>query len=448
MKFVGKIVGFAIGFATLTFLISPGPGQLMGDSGSWEWRNQIISLTGLIALSLMTVAVMLALRLSWLDRRIGLDRVYRLHKWVGIMAAVFALLHWLIRQVPRWLVELGIVADPGDRSSEGYSQMEIFFYSTGQTVGEYAFYAIAVLVVIALLQRVPYRIFKKTHRFVPAMYILLAYHGATAQLRERWLATPAGYVVIALAVVGIAAASIALSRRIGVSRRSKAVVTAVATAGRVTTVALAVRDGVLAHTPGQFAFVRFAHDKEPHPFTITTASSDGKTLGFAIKSLGDYTNALAGQVNEGQVAEIEGPYGRFTFEAPEKRQAWVAAGIGITPFMSRLEHLAQLAQLAQLANRPTSQPIDFWYCTTTVADGAFPADLESLCTRSGVRLHRVVTGSTKRLTAEDLQKALGNFEDVSLWFCGPAAFGRALQTGTCGAGLPESAFHQEDFEMR
>ncbi|MFM2486220.1 ferric reductase-like transmembrane domain-containing protein [Celerinatantimonas yamalensis] len=169
--------------------------------------------SGVIALALMMLTVVLALRLDWFERRIGLDKLYRLHKWVGIYAAVFALLHWLIRQLPRWWVEWGWVANPGERIKGDYSNIEKILYSTGQTLGEYAFYAIVILIVIALLHRVPYRIFRNTHRFVPAVFILIAYHDATAQLRERWLATPAGYMVIALAAVGIIAATIALSRQ-------------------------------------------------------------------------------------------------------------------------------------------------------------------------------------------------------------------------------------------
>lgn len=442
MKIVAVVVAATVSFAALTYLVSPGPGQLLSDPCTWEWRNQAIGLTGVIALSLMTLAVMLSLRFAWLDRKIGLDKVYRLHKWVGIFAAIFSLLHWLIRQVPRWLVNWELVANPGERVKGDYTRIEKILYATGQLVGEYAFYAIAVLIVIALLQRIPYRFFRQTHRLVPAVFILLAYHGATAQLRARWMTSPAGYIVVVLAAAGVIAAIVALSRRIGISRRAQAVVTKVEVQGRVTGVALNITHGTLENKSGQFAFVRFAHDKEIHPFTITSAASEDKTVRFAIKSLGDYTNALATHLKVGLAAEIEGPYGRFTFESIKTRQVWIAAGIGITPFISRLEELAD-EQSSQ-----ASRSIDFWYCTTTEADGAFPSGLDFLCSRMGVRLHRIVTEKSEELSAESLRTASGDFKDVSVWFCGPVAFGRDLYRQLRSDGLSADDFHQEAFNFR
>jgi hypothetical protein len=37
----------------------------------------------------------------------GLDKHYRLHKWLGIAAALFALAHWLSKKY-KWLIELGL----------------------------------------------------------------------------------------------------------------------------------------------------------------------------------------------------------------------------------------------------------------------------------------------------------------------------------------------------
>jgi predicted ferric reductase len=198
----------------------------------------------------------------------------------------------------------------------------------------------------------------------------------------------------------------------------------------------------MRHAPGQFAFVRFAHDKEAHPFTIASACPDGRSVRFAIKALGDYTNTLAAHVKVGQVVEMEGPYGRFTFDSTKKRQVWIAAGIGITPFISRLE---------KLADNPvsrSSQPIDFWYCTASEAEGAFPTDLDWLCSRGGVKLHRIVTAKSEKLSAENIRAVLGDFAEVSVWFCGPAPFGRNLSGQLRSAGLSEKDFHHEEFQLR
>lgn len=39
----------------------------------------------------------------------GLDKMYRLHKWLGITGLVFAVTHWLWTQAPKWLSGLGLI---------------------------------------------------------------------------------------------------------------------------------------------------------------------------------------------------------------------------------------------------------------------------------------------------------------------------------------------------
>jgi predicted ferric reductase len=43
------------------------------------------------------MSLVLATRLPWLEAPLGgMDRVYRSHKWAGILACAFAALHWLV----------------------------------------------------------------------------------------------------------------------------------------------------------------------------------------------------------------------------------------------------------------------------------------------------------------------------------------------------------------
>jgi predicted ferric reductase len=45
-----------------------------------------------------------------------------------------------------------------------------------EDLGEWAFYAVAVLLVLALVKRFPYRLFAKTHHWMAAIYLVLAFH--------------------------------------------------------------------------------------------------------------------------------------------------------------------------------------------------------------------------------------------------------------------------------
>ena len=53
-----------------------------------------------------------------------------------------------------------------------------------------------------------------------------------------------------------------------------------------------------------------------------------------------------------------------------------------------------------------------------------------------------------RLDLARLQKAVPDWREADVWFCGPARFGRMLRDGLVGLGFPAERFHQELFEMR
>lgn len=67
-------------------------------------------------MSVMSVAMILAARPRWLVPLLsGLDKSYRLHKWLGISALVLSLIHWLGANGPRWMVQTGLL-ERGGRS--------------------------------------------------------------------------------------------------------------------------------------------------------------------------------------------------------------------------------------------------------------------------------------------------------------------------------------------
>lgn len=97
----------------------------------------------------------------------------------------------------------------------------------------------------------------------------------------------------------------------------------------------------MSFLPGQFVFVSFRADavgREPHPFSIAS-SPRASTLDFVVKALGDHTAALM-TLPPGAFADIEGPYGAFSYlNVPNVRQIWIAGGIGVTPFLSMARSL-------------------------------------------------------------------------------------------------------------
>ncbi|HNN08319.1 MAG TPA: ferric reductase-like transmembrane domain-containing protein, partial [Azospira sp.] len=63
----------------------------------WIARHEALNLSGFLAIALMSLAMLLATRPAWLEGPLGgMDRIYRTHKWAGILGVSFAAVHWLV----------------------------------------------------------------------------------------------------------------------------------------------------------------------------------------------------------------------------------------------------------------------------------------------------------------------------------------------------------------
>lgn len=77
-------------------------------AGFLPLRSAMVQLGGVLAMACMNPAMALALRPAWPERWMGgLDKIYRLHKWLGIGMLVLAVVHWPWSQGPKWAVRLG-----------------------------------------------------------------------------------------------------------------------------------------------------------------------------------------------------------------------------------------------------------------------------------------------------------------------------------------------------
>ena len=373
----------------------------------------------------------------------GLDRMYRLHKWLGISALAVAVSHWLWVEMPKWLVGFGwLTRPPKVPLAEPDNALLRQFHAlrgVAEGWGEWAFYALALLIALALLKRFPYRRFFQTHRLLPVVYLVLVFHAVVLTKYSSWM-QPLGLVQALMMAAGTVAALMVLFGAVGRGRQAVAVVDSVTmhAALDVLEVAVRLKSRWQGHQAGQFAFVRFDAAEGAHPFTITSPWTGDGHLVFLIKGLGDYTKRLPTLLKTGDLLRVEGPYGQFRFEGSKPRQIWVGGGIGITPFIARLQ---------QLALRSDGKTIDFFHCTSKSDASAF-ASLRATAVAVGVRLHLVVDSVDGRLTADRLCAAVPDWRDADVWFCGPAGFGQALRRDLLARGLGASDFHQELFEMR
>ena len=421
-------------------------------AGFFPLRNAMVQLTGLLAMTCMGLAMILALRPRWPERWIrGLDKMYRLHKWLGIGGLVMAIVHWLWSQGPKWAVGFGWLQRPqrGPPGEVGMIQEALRpWRGTAESVGELAFYAAVILIIVALIKRIPYRLFYRTHVLLAPVFLVLVFHSVVLMKFDYW-ASPLGIVIAALLAYATWASAIVLSRRIGADRKVDGTIV-----GLTYRPELSSLEGEIGfvqawpgHRPGQFAFVSTEDGEHAHPFTIaSTWNPADPRLTFVVKELGDFTRRLPQTLHIGQPVTVEGPYGCFTFDDDCPRQIWVGGGIGITPFIARMKQLA--FDRKSYVGRQKLQVIDLFHTTADYSEEVI-AKLRADADAAGVHLHVLHDARDGLLTGERIRAAVPEWKQASIWFCGPPGFGAALRADFAKQGLPvDKRFHQELFAMR
>ena len=410
----------------------------------FAYRASLINYSGIIGIGVMSVGMILAMRPAALESVLGgLDKGYRLHKWLGITGLVASVLHWLLANGPKWMVGWGWMERPqrGPRVEQTNAVFAFLDSQRGlaESVGEWAFYGAVVLMVLALVKWFPYRYFFKTHRILAIAYLALVAHAVVLMKFIYW-GEIIGPLMAVLMAAGSVGAVISLTRKVGSRRKAHGTIEALEYHAENQVLKVAVKlDGRWAgHKAGQFAFVTFDPAEGPHPFTISSAwQGDGK-LFFLIKGIGDYTRQLPDSLKVGDSVNVEGPYGRFEFESDKPSQIWVAGGIGITPFIARMQ---------SLIGKPDAPAIDLFY-STSAPDKGFIERIRQIADAARIRLHVLVADKDGRLNAERIRQQVPDWKRSDVWFCGPAGFGSALRRDFASSGLSADDFHQELFDMR
>lgn len=415
-----------------------------GSGGSLPWviRQEALYISGLLSIALMSLAMFLSTRPAWLERPLGgMDRIYRAHKWAGILAVGFAALHWLIEEIVGDILK-AMIGRGGRIPKEKDSGFLEVMRDLAEDMGEWAFYVVLVMLAIALWKRFPYKTWRITHQAMPVIYLMLAFHAIFLAPTDYWT-KPVGILLALFLAGGVYGALHSLVGRIGRKRQVNGVVTAIEKPSRdVLTVSCQLDNSWRGHRPGQFAFISFDEKEGAHPFTIASADRGDRTITLQIKALGDYTRVLGNRLEIGRSVKVEGPYGRFDMARQDAhaQQIWIAGGIGVTPF---------LAWLDSLQGKPRQISAELHYCTRDRTSDPFVARLESSCASlSGIRLHIHGAQQGETLSAASVASTQDGSRRSEIWFCGPQGLAEKLKHGLRSLGHNKFSFHQEAFEMR
>lgn len=375
---------------------------------------------GLAALILMAWGQILATRLQGIETVFGgLDRVYVLHKWTGILAMIAILLHDTI---------------DADMSNLG---RETALNELAETLGEISLYGLLILVVLSVATFIPYHLWKWTHKAMGAMFAAGTFHFFFI-MKPFGMSDPSGLYTGLFCVAGLAAYIWMLLPETMRSSYGYKIADIQAT-GDATAITLSPSGKRLRPAPGQFGVLRFtgAGKSEPHPFSFSKIDENG-SLRVTIKALGDFTFGLKTAVQIGQDVKIQGPFGRFQHKG-KTPEIWVAGGIGITPFLAWAHALEDSAER-----------VDLFYCVKSRDQAPHLSELEALAgAKSNLDLHVIASNEGKRLSAQMISQSIsGDMSKMRVSFCGPVALREALRKGLAKHGVNARNFHYEEFEFR
>ncbi|MET9573089.1 globin domain-containing protein [Streptomyces virginiae] len=205
-----------------------------------------------------------------------------------------------------------------------------------------------------------------------------------------------------------------------------------------------------AHLPGQYVSVQVElPDGARQIRQYSLSSSPGSPVrAITVKRVhgpaaggpdGEVSNHLHARVRPGDTLRVSAPYGDLVLEDSGAPVLLASAGIGCTPMLSMLEHLAETGHAA---------PVTVLHADRSPADHPLRADHRALT-------HKLADASARFWYEEDAEPGDGtglmDLTDVRVapgtraYLCGPLPFMRSVREQLIAKGVPASDIHYEVF---
>lgn len=383
------------------------------------------TLIGGLAFLLITVSIFLSTRPQFLEDTFGgLDRIYQVHKVCGISAGLLVLLHFLA--APK-SVPIGF-------------DSETISLTPSLPLGMLALISLVLSLALTLNRKIPYHRWRVMHRAMGLIYIIAIIHLITIPsiFFERFGLS--GIILLIASSVGVLSY---FYNALGLNRHTSFLYTieAVNQLERAVEIELRPKAEVMNFTAGQFAFLEIQGEglQEPHPFSISSSPND-KTIRFTIRVLGDWTRKIREEIKAGTEAILRGPYGRFKSDFSEKKQIWMAGGIGITPFLSMLRDMKQ----------DDDREIHLVYAVREKKEALFLEEISNKVSQlHGLKLVLLESSLGEYARVDIMKMKLpDSISEYGYYLCGPKSMVNGIAKDLRKEGILRSKIHTEAFEFR
>ncbi|MFA5185709.1 MAG: ferredoxin reductase family protein [Patescibacteria group bacterium] len=395
-------------------------------------------ISGLLLVYFVLLQLLLIGRTGWIEKLFGLDKLSRLHHWIGFALLSFLLAHPL-------LLTIGY----SYRNGKSILQQYFDFFGWEDVFKAAIAFWLFVFVIAASLVIVARKMKYETWYFIHlATYlaILLAFGHQLNVGRDLMDTTFAGYWYALYAFVILNFVYYRFFRPLyNQFRFGFTVDRIVEETPDVISIYLKGQSlEKFSYKAGQFLIVRFlakGYWWQAHPFSISSSPGDGN-LRLTIKNSGDFTASLW-QLKPGSKVLVDGPHGIFTADRAEHDKfLFIAGGIGVTPILSLIGTLA-----------PTGKDCTLIYASRDMASTALKGEIDALAAKHKCRVHYVISNDPnwdgeKGFVDKDLLiRLVPDIRERDTFLCGPpmmmAVVRKALET----CGVPRSCIHFEKFSL-
>jgi predicted ferric reductase/mono/diheme cytochrome c family protein len=385
----------------------------------------------LVGFELVLFQYVLSSRIKWIEKKIGLDKLFRIHRMCGIIGVTFIIVH------PIFLITFGKI--------QSYEILQSTSRLAAVSIGVLTLSILCVTGGVALLHRrlnLKYETWKGIHK---ANYIVLPLGFMHSLIMGSDLANePLRTFWLVLLVIYAAVLTYKLVNRIRVRSHPFKVAEVVQETRDTWSLYFEGKD--MDYKPGQFMSVRLIRDgkvSEPHPFTISSSPTWGR-LSITVKSVGDFTSTI-GDTKTSDHAYVDAPYGVFSFLKHDAQELlFIAGGIGITPFMSMLRYIH---------DEQLKRDVVLMWANKTEQDIAFKDELEKMAEMSSLNVVHVLSrqpnwpGEKGRIDADKLKKYTSHLKEPQCFICGPPPMLAAMIRTLRELGIPKNRIHYEYYSL-
>lgn len=201
------------------------------------------------------------------------------------------------------------------------------------------------------------------------------------------------------------------------------------------------------YAPGQAVSVASHGQEKRRPYSIAAAPEDARRDGWLELLVGVNAGGAPGPhltLEPGQLVDVEGPLGSFTFPpAPDERRfVFIAGGIGIAPLRAMMRRALSLPH----------RNIGLFYSVRTPDEFAYEQELRRLAHAGEIELRQTVTRATDtdwtgprgRLKREALEELI--HDPATLCFiCGPPTLVDEMPKILADLGIPRERIKIEEW---